>query len=66
MSLVRRLFFFLAVRNLNLLLRHVPGKLNIDADACSRLQVQRFESNIDSRGQWLPRTDVHPLVWRWL
>ena len=39
-SLVRRLFFFLAQWNVNLLLAHVPGCQDINADMLSRLQVQ--------------------------
>ena len=44
MSLVRKLFFFTAKHNINLLMRHVPGKDNILADPLSRLQVERFAS----------------------
>ena len=44
MSLVRRLFFFLAQRSVNLLLGHVPGCKNINADMLSRLQVAEFRS----------------------
>ena len=61
MSLVRRLFFFIARRNVNLLLKHVPGKLNVDADLCSRLQVDAFMV-----GEWLPQTKVVADVWNWL
>ena len=42
MSLVRRFFFFLALRNLNLLLAHVLGCQNINADMLSRLYVEEF------------------------
>ena len=44
MLLVRRLFFFLAQQNVNLLLAHVPGCQNINADMLSRLQVEEFRS----------------------
>ena len=60
MALVRRFFFFLARRNLNLTLTHIPGKLNIDADLCSRLQVQKFLHG------WEPRTTLAEETWGWL
>ena len=42
MDLIRMLFFFTAKRNINLLIRHIPGKDNTYADSLSRLQVERF------------------------
>ena len=44
MSLVRMLFFFTAKRNINLLLRHIPGVDNKYADSLSRLQVAKFKA----------------------
>ena len=44
MSLVRKLFFFTAKRNINLLLRHIPGVDNKYADSLSRLQVAKFKA----------------------
>ena len=46
MSLVRRLFFFLAQRNVNLLLAHVPVCQNINADMLSRLQVEADDGSV--------------------
>ena len=42
MSLVRKLFLFIANRNINVLMTHVAGKENLFADLLSRLQVVRF------------------------
>ena len=42
MCILRTMFFFTALRNIRLLLRHIPGISNINADYLSRLQVQRF------------------------
>jgi len=42
MSLVRNLFLFIAHRNINILLVHIPGKDNVLADLLSRLQVAQF------------------------
>lgn len=44
MKLVRKLFFFTAKHNINLILKHVPGKSNIYADLLSRLQVEKFRN----------------------
>ena len=44
MNLVRHLFFFIAQHNINLLLRHIPGRENNFADLLSRLQVAKFMS----------------------
>ena len=42
MRIVRALFFFAAQHNINVLMRHVPGCYNVNADLLSRLQVTRF------------------------
>ena len=64
MSLVRRLFFFLAQRNVNLRLAHVPGCQNINADMLSRLQVEEFRSR--ACGPLPMPTMVPSHVWEWL
>ena len=64
MSLVRRLFFFLAQRSVNLLLGHVPGCQNINADMLSRLQVAEFRSG--ACGTLPIPTMVPSHVWEWL
>ena len=53
MRLVRKIFFFAAKRNLNILMRHIPGKDNILADFISRFQVKQFK-------EAMPLADVHP------
>ena len=48
-------------RNINVLMLHVPGISNIDADLLSRFQVQRFmERNPEAD---LVPTCVPPQVW---
>ena len=42
MAIIRALFFRCAQINLNLLVAHIPGKSNSNADFLSRLQVQAF------------------------
>ena len=37
-------FLFSAKRNINLLIKNVPGVVNIDADLLSRLQVAAFKN----------------------
>ena len=48
MSLVRKLFLFIADKNINILLVHLPGKDNVLADLLSRLQVGKFMSLAES------------------
>lgn len=43
MKLIRKLFFFNANLNINIIMRHVPGKYNVYADLLSRLQVEKFK-----------------------
>ena len=64
MLLMRRLFFFLAQRNVNLRLAHVPGCQNINADMLSRLQVEEFRSR--ACGPLPMPTMVPSHVWEWL
>ena len=45
LQILRAIFFFAASHNINILVRHIPGLHNIDADFLSRLQVQRFKEN---------------------
>ena len=42
MTIIRKLFYFLADRNINIRLEHVFGYLNTKADLLSRLQVDKF------------------------
>ena len=42
MRIIRAISFKAATVNLNLVLSHVPGKQNVDADMLSRFQVQEF------------------------
>ena len=42
MRLVRALFFHSASINTNILIHHIPGSTNTNADLLSRLQVHRF------------------------
>lgn len=55
MALIRALFFFTAKRNINLLMAHIPGKNNVNADYLSRFQVQAFQRNC-------PHADPYPTV----
>ena len=55
MRLVRPMFLWAAQRNVNVILRHVPGEYNVLADSLSRLQVQRFH-------QLHPSADLIPCV----
>ena len=64
MKLVRIMFFELVKHNINLVVQHIPGKLNIYADLLSRLQVQKFkricpEANLDPE-------KIHPSIWELL
>ena len=42
MRVIRTMFMFAAIRNINITLRHIPGTTNILADYLSRLQVMEF------------------------
>lgn len=42
MTLIRYMFFFTAQLNVNILLQHISGHINVAADLLSRLQVQGF------------------------
>ena len=44
MRLIRALFLFTAKNNINLLMRHIPGSINVSADYLSRLQVKKFRA----------------------
>ena len=55
MRLVRALFFHAANLNINIIMSHIPGKLNTNADLLSRFQVEEFlRSN--------PSADPEPTV----
>ena len=43
MRLVRAMFFHAANLNLNIIMSHIPGKLNTNADLLSRFQVEEFQ-----------------------
>ena len=45
MFYIRHLFLFAATHNINLMIKHIPGKSNINADFLSRLQVAAFKNN---------------------
>ena len=53
MRVIRSMFMFAAVRNINITLRHIPGTTNILADYLSRLQVMEFR-------RALPTAADHP------
>ena len=64
MTLIRKLFFFTAQRNINLLLRHIPGKTNTYADSLSRLQVEKFKVEckyVEAIATQLPQAMLHIL-----
>ena len=42
MVIVRALFFHAANLNLNIIMSHLPGKQNVNADLLSRFQVEAF------------------------
>ena len=44
MQIIRKLFYFLAQRNVNIRLEHVYGYNNSKADYLSRLQVHKFKA----------------------
>ena len=64
MSLIRSLFFRTARLNINLLLAHVPGRYNTNADLLSRLQVREFWRNHPSAD--VDPTHLSEAVWRLL
>ena len=45
MRIVRALFFYAACHNINVLMHHVRGSFNVEADLLSRLQVHRFRQS---------------------
>ena len=61
MFYLRHLFFFVAKRNINLLVKHVPGQLNISADLLSRLQVSEFKHHHPTASQ--SPTVIDPAIW---
>lgn len=61
MRLVRALFLFIANRNINILMCHIPGKFNDSADALSRLQIAKFR-RLNPQADFQP-TPVSPDVW---
>ena len=61
MFYIRHLFFFCANRNINLLVKHIPGHDNVYADLLSRLQVHQFHQLLPSAHQ-LP-CNINPTIW---
>jgi hypothetical protein len=55
MRLIRALFFFAAAHNINILMHHIPGTTNVNADFLSRLQVNKFR-------QSHPMADEQPTI----
>lgn len=57
MRILRPFFIMCASHNINFLVRHIPGKSNVNADLLSRLQVTRFlelNPNADAEASILP------------
>ena len=49
LRIIRKIFFFAARYNINILLFHIAGCLNVDADLLSRLQVLEFrQRNVEA------------------
>ena len=55
MRIIRAMFMFCAKHNINLLMKHIPGKSNILADHLSRFQVKEFT-------EAMPEADPVPTV----
>ena len=62
MVLIRNLFYFTAKNNINLLVKHIPGKYNVYADLLSRLQVGKFKEKCPKAAA-MP-TAVPDQVWK--
>jgi len=62
MSLVRKLFLFIAHHNINIIVEHFPGEKNLIADALSRLQVSKFR-NICPEAEQHP-SNIHSDIWQ--
>ena len=61
MDLARKLFLFTATKNINIILRHVPGTHNVLSDFLSRDQVQKFHHHHPIANQYPSRIPEH--VW---
>ena len=61
MNLIRKLFFFSAKNNVNILIHHIPGHFNILADCLSRLQIQQFFQH-QPLASPIP-SEIPPVVW---
>ena len=61
MRIIRAIFFKAAKVNLNIILCHISGKENVDADLLSRFQVQEFFHR-NPQADWEP-TFLPPEVW---
>ena len=61
MRLVRALFLFTARRNINILMKHIPGNVNLLADFLSRLLMDKFLHTCH-RADRIP-TSISSVVW---
>ena len=62
LTIIRKIFFFAARHNINILMHHVPGHFNTNADLLSRLQVPQFlRSNPQADAR---QTDVPIEAWK--
>ena len=61
MRLLRYLFFRAVKFECNIVLTHIPGKENIQADLLSRLQVKKFQQ-VSPLAEPRP-TPIPPVVW---
>ena len=61
MNLIRKLFFFSAKHNVNILIHHITGHFNILADCLSRLQIQQFFQH-QPLASPIP-SEIPPVVW---
>ena len=61
MRILRALFLFCARRNINVLMKHIPGTTNLSADFLSRLQVRKFRE-VHPTADWF-QTPVPDQAW---
>ena len=61
LAIIRTMFFFAAKHNINILMRHIPGVNNRDADMLSRFQVHAFKADNPLADEW--PTEIPHQVW---